>query len=54
MNSDDPSLFKINILAANYNLSTLKEKASFFPPILLLTDAVLVLSKAYFLSLCIW
>lgn len=52
MKSDDPSLFKISILAINYNFFTLKkEKKLLFFPILLLTDAILVLSKAYFLSL---
>ena len=50
MNSDNPSLFKISILAINYNFSILKKKASYFS-ILLLTDGILVLSKAYFLSL---
>lgn len=49
MNSDNPSLFKISILAINYNFSILKKKAFF--SILLLTDGILVLSKAYFLSL---
>ena len=29
MNSDDPSLFKISILAINYNFSTLKKKSLF-------------------------
>jgi len=52
MKSDDPSLFKISILAINYNFFTLKkEKKLLFFSILLLTDAILVLSKAYFLSL---
>lgn len=52
MKSDDPSLFKISILAINYNFFTLKkEKKLLFFSVLLLTDAILVLSKAYFLSL---
>ena len=55
MKSDDPSLFKISILAINYNFFTLKkEKKLLFFSILLLTDAILVLSKAYFLSLRTW
>ena len=31
MNSDNPSLFKISILAINYNFSILKKKLLIFP-----------------------
>lgn len=50
-NNGISSLFKINILAINYNLSTLKKKNLLFF-MLLLTDAIMVLSLAEFLSLC--
>lgn len=50
-NNGISSLFKINILAINYNLSTFKKKNLLFF-MLLLTDAIMVLSLAEFLSLC--
>ena len=50
MNNDISSLFKISILAINYNLSTFKKPLFFM---LLLTDAIMVLNLASFPSLCI-
>lgn len=51
-NNGISSLFKINILAINYNLSTFKKKKNLLFFMLLLTDAIMVLSLAEFLSLC--